>query len=98
MLQYIEAFNGTTWKELELELTEPKSHTCATSLNFQGKDFVFVIGGWNQDLEYVSTVEVFQVESDGDLALNMTTELPADRTTDPDRTKGKSDLGCLSYR
>ena len=98
MLEYIEKFDGTTWTELETQLAEPKSHTCATSVRYNGTDFIFVFGGWNQNLDFVSVVEVFEFSSAGDLVLKMTSDLPADRPDDESRTKGKSDIGCMHYR
>ena len=98
MLDQIEKFDGTSWSEINTKLAEPKSHTCATSITYQSKDLIFVFGGWNADLDYVSVVEVFQLKSDGELELNMTHNLPADRADDEARSKGKSDLGCMPYR
>ena len=98
MLEYIEKFDGTSWSEVTTKLAEPKSHTCAASVKFHGKDLIFVFGGWNQNLDFVSVVEVFEVNPDGDLVLNMTHDLPADRADDESRSMGKSDMGCMHYR
>ena len=99
MLEYIEKFDGSSWTELTTtKLAEPKSHVCATSLRYNGKDLIFVFGGWNQNLDYVSVVEVFEVNTAGDLVLNMTYDLPADRADDESRSKAKSDMGCMHFR
>jgi len=99
MLEYIEKFDGTSWTELTTtKLAEPKSHTCATSFRYNDKTMIFVFGGWSQNLDFVSVVEVFEVDLAGDLVLNMKYDLPADRADDESRTKGKSDMGCIQYR
>ena len=75
--------------ELSLKLSKPRSHTCATSVVFQGRLFVIVVGGWDDAQEYVADVDLFNVDvDDGSLTFNQTLELPADRSDDEARTKG----------
>ena len=85
--------------ELGLKLSKPRSHTCATSVVFQGRLFVIVVGGWDDALEYVADVDLFNVNADdGSLTFNQTLELPADRSDDEARTKGRADTACMAYR
>ena len=86
--------------ELGLKLSKPRSHTCAASVRFQGKIFVIVVGGWDDSLEYVADVDLFNVDDDSatPLTLNQTLEMPADRSDDEARTKGRADIACMAYR
>ena len=83
--------------ELGLKLSKPRSHTCAAKVEFQGRIFVIVVGGWNDALEYVADVDLFNAD-DGTLTLNQTLEMPADRSDDEARTKGRADTACMAYR
>lgn len=60
MLEYIEQFDPVTdsWSELALTLSAPRSHTCAAALSHRGAELIFVLGGWDKDLNYVEDVEV----------------------------------------
>ena len=57
-----------------------------------------MVGGWNDQLEYSSDVEIFNVKDDGSLTLNQTVEMPADREDDEARSKGRSDTACMAMR
>lgn len=68
-------------------------------MRFLGNLFVIVVGGWDDALEYVADVDLFNVNvDDGTLTLNQTIEMPADRSDDEARTKGRSDTACMAYR
>lgn len=68
-------------------------------MRFKGRIFVIVVGGWDDSLEYVADVDLFNVdEDDGTLTLNMTLEMPADRSDDEARTRGRADTACMAYR
>ena len=93
--------NPLTWEEIPtttLKLEEPKAHTCASTVKYMGDMFIAVVGGWNDMLEYVANVELFQVNDDGSISLNMTIEMPADRDDDMTRTKGRGDTACMEFR
>ena len=90
-----------TWEEIPtatLKLEEPKAHTCAATVKYMGDMLIAVVGGWNDMLEYVANVELFNVNDDGSIALNMTIEMPADRDDDMTRTKGRGDTACMAFR
>jgi len=99
-IEYIDLTAATpAWVELGLKLSKPRSHTCAASVRFKGRIFVIVVGGWDDSLEYVADVDLFNVdEDDGTLTLNMTLEMPADRSDDEARTRGRADTACMAYR
>ena len=99
-IEYIDLTAATpAWVELDLKLSKPRSHTCAASVRFQGKNLVIVVGGWDDSLEYVADVDLFNVdEDDGSLTLNRTLEMPADRSDDEARTRGRADTACMAYR
>ena len=87
-----------TWVELSLKLSEPKSHTCAVTVKYNGTEFVLVIGGYTNKLEYSANIQLFTVAADGTLTEEDSFELPADRVDAEDISKKKADLGCMNYR
>jgi len=98
-IEYIDlTADSPLWVARTQKLKEPKSHTCSATVNFKSKNFILVVGGWNDKLEYVKDVEIFNVNDDGSLSLNTTVEIPADRDDDPDRSKGRGDTACMSLR
>ena len=87
-----------TWVELSLKLSEAKSHTCAVAVKYNGEEFVLVIGGYTNKLEYSANIQLFKVAADGSLTEEDTFELPADRVDAEDISKKKADLGCMNFR
>ena len=86
------------WVELTDKLSEPKSHTCAVAVKYMEEEFLMVIGGYTNKLEYSAKIELFKVATDGTLTVEAGFELPADRVDAEDISKAKGDLGCMSYR
>jgi len=99
MLRSIERFDGTAWSTVsEVALEEPKSHTCGVFVPLNNASYIFVLGGWDANLDYVDVVEVFKVNSDGTLERYDTEfKLPSDREDDP-KFAGKADLQCQHFR
>merc|ERR1719220_3399636 len=102
MLRSIERFDGTAWATVtEVALEEPKSHTCGVFVPLNNASYIFVLGGWDANLDYVDVVEVFLVNSDGTLEREPDREprlrLPSDRD-DEQKFAGKADLQCQHFR
>ena len=91
-----------TWSELPLKLKKPKAYSCATTIKYKGSELILVVGGWDSELKYVADVEIFNHTYGGDgnnaLVSLSTIEMPADKSTDPSRTKGRSDVACMEFR
>jgi len=99
MLRSIERFDGTAWTAVsEVALVEPKSHTCGVFVPLNNASLIFVIGGWDANLDYVDVVEVFEVSNDGSLTrVDHEFSLPSERDDDP-KFAGKADLQCQHFR
>eukprot|EP00088_Acartia_fossae_P004818 TRINITY_DN12084_c0_g1_i1.p1 TRINITY_DN12084_c0_g1~~TRINITY_DN12084_c0_g1_i1.p1 ORF type:complete len:493 (-),score=78.87 TRINITY_DN12084_c0_g1_i1:149-1627(-) len=98
MLDSIEIYSGSTgeWTTSAISLPSARSHTCAVHVNMEGKDSIYVLGGWDHELAYIGDIIKYDLnEADLEEDTDFSHELPADREG---VSNGRSDMACMYYR
>ncbi|XP_023330247.1 uncharacterized protein LOC111702710 [Eurytemora carolleeae] len=96
MLNDIEEYDGTTWSASTITLPSPRSHTCAVHVRMNQKDMIYLLGGWDDKINFLPDVLKFDVvdgvlSKDSSFSLNLPVDIEG-------VSPGRADMACMHYR